>query len=64
MGGFVYDDPCDRPYGPGNPDYEYERRRDEDLERQREADSRAVRKVCQCGAEHRATQCHICKAPA
>lgn len=22
MSAFPYDDPCDRPYGPGNPDYE------------------------------------------
>lgn len=28
MPGFVYDDPCDRPYGPGNPDYEHDGRED------------------------------------
>lgn len=30
MDGLSYDDPCSRPYGPGNPDYEYDGR-DEDV---------------------------------
>ena len=29
MGAFYYDDPADRPYGPGNPDYEYDGRDDD-----------------------------------
>lgn len=30
MPGFSYDDPTDRPYGPSNPDYEHDQRREDD----------------------------------
>lgn len=40
-----YAEPCDIPYGPGNPDYEHDRRRDEDDERNSATVARAFADV-------------------
>lgn len=43
----LYDDPADRPHGPGNPDYEYERTREQD-EREREERESTTQGETQC----------------